>query len=78
MLVNELKPRGAWKRTCEATGSIGFLRSHESQPGRSCYVSRVKAATSLPRLRLLSLSQAEDTRGLQGTHSISLICDSGR
>lgn len=79
MLVNELEPRGAWQRTCEATGSIGFLRSHESQPpGRSCYVSRVKAATSLPRLRLLSLSQAEGTRGLRRTHSISLICDSSK
>lgn len=79
MLVNELEPRGAWKRACKATGPIGFLGSHESQPpGRSCYVSRVKAATSLPRLRLLSLSQAEGTRSLRRTHSVSLIYGSSK
>lgn len=77
MLVNELEPRGAWKRACEATGSIGFLGSHESQPsGRSCYVSRVKAATSLPRL--LSLSQAEGTRALRRMRSVFLIYGSGK
>lgn len=79
MLVNELEPRGAWKRACEATDSIGFLGSHESQPpGRLCYVFRVKAATFLPRPRLLSLSQAEGTRSLRRTYSVFLICGSNR
>lgn len=61
--VNELEPRGARKRACEAPSAFWEVTNRSLLSGRSCYVSRVKARHFLRSPpRLLSLSQAEGAR----------------